>query len=251
MKNKRNLRERILDLLFPSKCMFCKREIRPTSDYKACDKCIASLPYTKNNGCFETAGYATYLISPLHYSKGVKNAIRDLKFNAKYENAALLSQLMISYIRNINEAKRADVIINVPLSPKKLLERGFNQTDLLAKPIAEAFGIFHMKDALKKIRETARQSSFSTLAERTQNIKDAFHCDSDLTGKTVLLVDDVYTSGMTIYHCAKELIACGAIKVIAVTAATAHKDIGISLHDYKAAHILFENSTKKQEAMAK
>lgn len=238
MKNKR-LKEKLLDLFYPPKCMFCKRSIDKYEDYKVCPHCLDNLPYSKNNGCFEVFGGASYLISPLHYTGIVKNALRDLKFRAKYENAALLSRLMINYVQSIDEAKSADAVVSVPLSKKSLLERGFNQTELLAEPLAKAFGIEFIKNALTKVRETKRQSSLSTFAERAQNVMGAFKCNHTLTGKTVLLVDDIYTSGMTAYHCSNELIKSGAEKVIVLTAANAHKDIGVSLHDYKSAHILF------------
>ncbi len=242
---KRKLSEKLLDIFYPPKCMFCKKNIAKYDEYKVCDRCLSRLPYTKNNGSFETFGSASYLISPLMYNSGVKNAIRDLKFRAKYENAALLSMLMISCLRNIDEVKAADAVVPVPLSKKSLLERGFNQTELLAEPIAKAFGIQLLKNALIKVHETKRQSSLSTFLERAQNIAGAYRCCVDFEGKTVLLVDDVYTSGMTVYHCAKELIKSGAKKVIAITAANAHKDIGMSLHDYKSAHILFGASPSK------
>ena len=242
MKHSGKTSKFLLDILYPPKCMFCKRDLHSYDKYKVCAKCISSLPYTANNGCFETFGGAAYLISPLFYKDGVKTAIKDLKFRSKYENAALLSHLMINCIKNNSEAMHADVITCVPLSKSSLLKRGFNQTELLAKPISTALGIKYAPDLLTKVRETKRQSSLTTLSERAENIAGAYKCNAKLDGKTVLLADDVYTSGMTMYHCSNELLRCGAKKVIALTCANAHKDTGVSLHDYKAAHILFSNT---------
>lgn len=239
MKDRRSVGKLLLGLLYPPKCMFCKRNIPVDYEENVCAECLGKLPYTQNDGCFEVFGGAEYLISPLYYRGYVKTAIRDMKFKAKHENAAVLSRIMLSYVQKIDEAMCADAVVNVPLSKRSLLERGFNQTELLAAPIAEKLGIRFLKDALVKTRETKRQSSLTTLAERMENIANAYECAETLDGMTILLVDDVYTSGMTVYHCADALLKGGAKKVIALTAANAHKDVGMSMHDYNSAHILF------------
>ena len=238
---RKNAFEYLIDIIYPAKCMFCKSHLGEHDEYGICGECLSGLPYTKNEGCFETIGGAAYLIAPLMYEGIVKNAIRDLKFRAKHENADALSMLICGYIRNNLQAMGADVIVNVPLSKKSLLRRGFNQTELIAQGISRRIGIKHDNEALIKVRETKRQSTLATFEQRAKNISGAYKCQKDMNGKTVLLVDDVYTSGATIYYCAQELIKNGASKVIAVVAANAHKDVGYSTHNYKASRLVFEN----------
>lgn len=230
----------ILNMLYPKRCMFCKEIIDFDSIYKSCGKCISSLPYTKNSGCFETLGGAQYLIAPLRYTGMVRRAIRDLKFHSKYDNATLLAQITAGYIRTNKDAMKSDLIINVPLSQKSLLRRGYNQTHLIASAISYHTGIEYIENALIKVRETKRQSSLITLYDRAINVENAYVCRADLSYKKILLVDDVYTSGMTVYSCANELIMAGASKVIAVAVATAHKSVGISEHNYKSSHVLIK-----------
>ncbi|MBE7026723.1 MAG: ComF family protein [Ruminococcaceae bacterium] len=230
----------ILNVVYPQKCMFCKNNIAENSQDHACGDCIAALPYTKNGGCFETFDKETYLISPLLYEGNVRRAVRDLKFKSKFENAQFLAMLMCGYLSENKQALGADVIVSVPLSKKSLLRRGFNQTELIASKIAAALGIRFDSDALIKVRETKRQSSLTTFAERAKNVLGAYRCVRDLSEKTVILVDDVYTSGMTIYNCARELKQCGAKKVIAITCANAHVQKGYSVHDYKASRLVFK-----------
>lgn len=89
------------------------------------------------------------------------------------------------------------------------------------------------------MRETKRQSSLRNFEARASNVLGAFSCTKDFSGKTVLLIDDIYTTGMTVYNCAKALSDAGAAKVIAATVANAHKEIGYSAHDYKGSRLVF------------
>lgn len=238
MKRRRNIIiEKLLNIIYPRKCMFCKRPISEDDEEGVCRVCLAELPYTKNGGCFETIGGASYLISPFMYEGGVRTAIRDLKFKSKTDNAVTLAMFMSGYAVNIDEIKNADLIVNVPLSKNSLMKRGFNQTKLMAEEISQRIGVPFDEKVLIKTRETRRQSSLSTFRERARNVLGAYECIGDVAGKIIVLIDDVYTSGMTVCNCANALLEEGAAKVIALTAANAHKDIGYSSHDYKPSHI--------------
>ena len=225
-------------MLYPPACIFCKRPLSPGDDEPVCKDCLAHLPYTKNHGCFEVFGGAAYLVAPFFYEGGVRRALHDLKFKSKYDNARVLAMFMAGYLENIAEAKSAGLVVAVPLSKKSYLKRGFNQTLLLARGICERLGLPLDEEALVKTRETKRQSSLKIFEDRAKNVHGAFTCTKDLSGKRVLLIDDIYTTGMTVYNCAKALTDAGAAKVIAVTAANAHKEIGYSTHDYKGSRVI-------------
>lgn len=132
---KNTMLSKMLDVLFPPVCMFCKHPLSPSDEDGMCKDCLGALPFTENHGCFEAFGGAAYLIAPFFYKDGAKTAIRDLKFRAKYTNAATLAGFIAGYLRNIPEAVSADVIIPVPLSKKSYAKRGFNQSELLGKEI--------------------------------------------------------------------------------------------------------------------
>ncbi len=222
--------------------MFCKSLINDKKNI-VCKKCLSTLPYTKNNGCFDAIG-ADYLISPLLYKGNAARAIRDLKFKSKFENADVFASLICGYVFENKQAMAADIIVNVPLSPKSLARRGFNQTTLIADRISKKLNIAFDEDVLIKTRETKRQSSLKTFSERAQNIHNVYECTKDMHGKSVLLVDDIYTSGMTVYDCTRALKQRGANAVIAVTVANAHKDAGFSNHDYVASRLVFNAKNK-------
>jgi ComF family protein len=126
---------------------------------------------------------------------------------------------MIKSIRNLNWT--LNLVTPVPLGLARFKERGYNQATLLARPIALYFGIPFSSKALKRMRETRSQVGL-TVGERQQNMADAFVAKSKLVqGKTVLLVDDVATSGATLNACAKALLDAGASSVYGFTLARA------------------------------
>ena len=100
----------------------------------------------------------------------------------------------------------ADVIAPVPLHPSRERERGYNQSELLAGEISKVDQAFQSKPAvLARTRNTPPQVSMSTPDERRQNVIGAFECVGDVTGKRVLLVDDVVTTGATVAECSAQL----------------------------------------------
>jgi len=114
-----------------------------------------------------------------------------------------------------------DAAVPVPLSIKGLRERGFNQALLLCRVISKSTKIPMVMDGLVKIRETKPQVGLSA-KERADNLKKAFGAKRDFKGLSVLLVDDVMTTGATVNECAKQLLKAGAKDVKAVTLARAN-----------------------------
>ena len=122
---------------------------------------------------------------------------------------------------------KADVLIPAPLGQKRLKERGYNQVALVARPLAYELGIVYAPNGLKKTRETRSQVGLSA-AERQANVAQAYQADpSVVKRKSVLLMDDVATTGSTIASCAESLLSAGAAEVYALTIARAlsHHDL--------------------------
>ena len=115
---------------------------------------------------------------------------------------------------------KTDVLVSVPLHPKKEKYRGFNQTHILCEKISEKTGLVFERRVLERKRETVAQSELNP-EERKVNLKDAFGVTGDVAGKRVLLVDDIFTTGTTCNECAKELYRAGAkeVMVFALSAA--------------------------------
>lgn len=130
---------------------------------------------------------------------------------------------------NIKDGKRWDLIMPVPLHADRLAERGYNQADLLARPLAAKLGISYDEESLVRIRYTDKQSH-RTRADRVRALENAFAISGDsqqsvnyrnsrLLGKKILLIDDIYTTGTTMDACAQVLIQAGAESVSCLTIA--------------------------------
>ena len=114
-----------------------------------------------------------------------------------------------------------DVVLPVPLGKKRLQERGYNQVALVARPLAFQLGLMYVPDALRKRRETRSQVGL-TLAQRSKNVHEAYEADPNvLKDKSVLIMDDVATTGSTISACTAALLAAGVKEVYVLTIARA------------------------------
>jgi ComF family protein len=114
-----------------------------------------------------------------------------------------------------------DVLIPVPLGKKRLKERGYNQVALVARPLAYQIGIRYEPDALWKTRETRSQVGL-TISQRSENVQNAYQADSTVVkDKSILIMDDVATTGSTISACTAALRSAGAQEVYVLTIARA------------------------------
>ena len=119
------------------------------------------------------------------------------------------------------------MIIPVPLGKKRLRERGYNQVALVAEPLAYEIGVSFSPKVLWKARETRSQVGLN-ISQRQKNVRDAYQAHADaVKGKSIILMDDVATTGSTIFACTDELMSAGAREVYALTIARAlsHHDL--------------------------
>jgi ComF family protein len=153
----------------------------------------------------------------------LRQAIHRLKYKGDLALGDVLSRPMIDSLRQWKW--QVDLVTPVPIGLARLAERGYNQAALLARPIAWGLGWPYHSDGLYRVRETRSQVGLS-LDERQQNVKDAFRARSKyVAGKSVLVVDDVTTSGATLKACAAALLEAGADQVYGLTLArTAMED---------------------------
>lgn len=110
----------VLDILFPPKCMFCGGSLPVLSKLLTCAECIKTLPFTKDNGCFEGIGDVSYVISPFFYAGPVKNAIKGYKFKSRRVYADSLAHFLGGYLSKIPDIKDVDLVTAVPLGKKTL-----------------------------------------------------------------------------------------------------------------------------------
>ncbi|MGZ3512977.1 MAG: ComF family protein [Thermodesulfobacteriota bacterium] len=158
------------------------------------------------------------------YEGSLQEAIHRWKYEGKTYLTPFFAQWMAEGLSRYWESDSFDLLIPVPLHPQRLRERGFNQALLLVKEISFRTGIPYGKTVLQKKRPTIPQVTLSGM-ERERGLRGAFHVTGGegLLGKSVLLVDDVYTTGATVNECSKVLRRGGAKRVDVLTLAHAIK----------------------------
>jgi ComF family protein len=150
-------------------------------------------------------------------------ALREALHRLKYQHDIALGESLSKHLIELyNQCKwEVDMIIPVPLSPQRRKERGYNQSGLLARPLAYAEGIPYRPSALRRTLEIRSQVGL-TLSERRANVHGAFSADpAAVRGKRVLVVDDVSTTGSTADACAQALRAAGSADIYVITLARA------------------------------
>ena len=228
----KQLSEGFLALLYPNLCLACGHSISPEQD-AICISCQYYLPQTnyhleKENpftdrfwGRFPLqTGTALY-----HFSKGgrVQQLIHNLKYQSKPEVGFRLGQILGNALRTRDHYRTIDLIIPVPLHPKKERQRGYNQSDTFARGLAETLEVPWNKKILIRTKSTTTQTKKSRL-ERLQNVQQVFDLRrSDLLrNQHVLLVDDVLTTGATLEACALKLLKVDGVRISLATIGIAH-----------------------------
>jgi ComF family protein len=148
------------------------------------------------------------------YREGARDLVISLKFRWETELAAPMAELMVARLRAAG-VPDLDAVLPVPLHPSRIRERGYNQSAFLADAVAKRLGLPTDHKALFRVRRTAPQALLGR-ADRQENIKDAFRANADLSGRRVLIVDDVMTTGATMGECARTCRQAGATRVHAL-----------------------------------
>ncbi len=200
---------------FPHLCLACRKE-PPIPDTSICVKCSYELTPTdfhqhEDNEFMERFWGRV----PLKYGAALyyfyKNtAVRQLTHQLKYSNSPKIGVELgerLGYFLKNTHFSEIDIIVPVPLHPKKLYERGYNQSSKIADGMSNVMNKRWSDDALIRTENTVSQTK-KTRLERFENVKNAFHIQRPemLKGKHILLVDDVLTTGATLEACALKLL---------------------------------------------
>ena len=207
----------LLDILFPPRCVFCRRFLKSGREL-ICDACSRSLPYTERGG-EKTGEFFSVCVAPLYYEGDVRESLLRFKFKDATGYSKAYGKLLADCIKE-NLAGRYDLISWVPLSRKRLKERGYDQAMLLA--LAAALELDDVAvSTLEKPVEAEKQSQMGSAEMRRANISGAYSAvDPELVdGKRILLIDDIVTTGSTLSECAKTLLAAGASEVLCAAVA--------------------------------
>ena len=221
--------ERVADLFFPRRCIGCGKY-----GYFLCDLCLLKLPrllppFCRKCGRSESGGSLCPtcwgwrsdidgIRSCFHFDGIIRRAVYELKYHGLKSISGSLAELMADYLQN--DFPPCEVLVPVPLHPKRLRQRGYNQSEILSRKLGELTGLPMDGDCLIRLKDSLPQARSKTVEERRRNVDSAFTCrDGRFTGKRVILVDDVCTSGSTLETCAEALKAAGAASVWGLTLA--------------------------------
>lgn len=210
-----NVMDMLLDLLFPRKCAFCRRLTQ--NGATVCPHCREKLPYT-NYAARQDFPNLDACYSPLYYTEEVRQSLLRYKFGGLRMYASVYGEYLAKCIDENRIS--CDSITWVPLSRMRLRRRGYDQARLLAEEVSRRLSI-PCFPALRKLRNNPRQSATGNAEKRRRNVKGVYAAlpDADLAGKTILLVDDIVTTGATLSEAASVLRKAGAASVIGLTLA--------------------------------
>ena len=213
------------EIVFPRKCIFCGSVIEEKKDIFACNECENRITPDEGGVCFEAQGEnAEYVISPFIYESDVRRAIISFKFSDMAFYGKTLAYFMNKALCEVLKYENFDFIIPVPMYKNNLKKRGYNQAAVLAENICVAAAEYDCENLIR-VKDSGAQS-MRTAIERADALKDCFVCICGVEGKNILLVDDVYTTGATINHCARTLKNMGAARVVGLTCAKRNTENG-------------------------
>lgn len=238
----------LVDWLYPPRCRACAERIHGRDGEYFCAGCwqqirlvshplckICGRPFADASGDDHTCGIClehaprfaaarAWACYPREDSAEhpLRQVVQKYKYGRKVSLGKPLGRLMARGCEEFLSEFRADLIVPVPLHAKRLRWRGFNQSLLLARQVSRAYGVPIDPFVLQRRKETAAQTQLPE-DDRRRNVRGAFalHPDKSVKDKTVLLVDDVYTSGATVNECSRTLKRAGAKEVYVVTLARA------------------------------
>jgi ComF family protein len=219
----------LLELVYPDCCQGCREPLVEGEVY-LCMHCESELPLVQDpnpsNGVMHKIFYGRLPVqkgaSFVYFRKGdiVQELMHAIKYKGHQQLARWMGARMGRYFQETGQFMDVDFLIPVPLHPKKRRVRGFNQSEELAIGLGEALGISVNTDLVLRNKFTETQTKKGRFA-RWQNVATVFDCPADVfSGKHLLLVDDVITTGATLEACAWPLIRSGA-RVSMVTLALA------------------------------
>lgn len=192
-------------------CLACGRFFEGAGESHLCGDCLGQAPpFTRHRSCAKYEGV-------------VKEVILLFKYRGNEILGKYLADLVFRSLGGEDDLwDGVEAIVPVPLHPKKLKKRGYNQAAVLARRLAGLKGIDLVENRLLKVRNNPAQTSLDA-AEREDNVRGAYRVKKadSLKGRVVLLVDDVFTTGATIGECSRALKRAGVREVRAVTVAQA------------------------------
>lgn len=220
-------------IIWPERCIFCDRVIT-YNEKSVCKSCESKLPYITGKtcaacgcekqycGCGGNIMYYDRFTAPFYYENEVRTSLHDFKFRENDMNAEYYAKYIYDNIRERFADERFDFIASVPMYYKDRRKRGYDQSELLASHLSKRLGVPYRKKLIVKIYPTEKQRDQSYLG-RSGNVLGVFDVKENIDGSSVLLIDDIRTTGSTLSECGKMLYLKGAKRVCCAAVAAGKK----------------------------
>jgi len=209
-----------LDWIYPPECAACGEP-----GYRVCPECLQKIQFTEHTTksksdrsfCDNQNCGLVERVFLAEYEGVIRECIHALKYDHNLSLGEFFSPWMGDLVKAMNWV--ADLVVPVPLSDERVRMRGYNQSELLARPLALHLGVRYLPICVSRIRNTPSQVGLSA-SERRTNVAGAFRAIHELVkGKRILLVDDVSTTGATLAACSDAVLSAGAGMVYCITLA--------------------------------
>ncbi len=214
------MRSRLLELIYPRKCVFCtcflKRE-----ETDLCTGCRTRLPYCEDQR--RSIPYSAKSVSVFYYEGDVREAVLRYKFGGQMHYSHAFGRLIAMQVRQ--HLPEFDLICHVPVSRARRRARGYDQAKRLADAVGAELGN-RPRRILKKLRNNPAQSGLQRPEQRRANVLGVYAVPDReaVRGKTILLIDDVMTTGATLSECCRTLLDAGAAQVYCAVLARSHRN---------------------------
>jgi ComF family protein len=223
-----NCWEQALDLVFPPLCVGCRRIGRWICPHcwphvawlydRTCGMCGVPSGSNPCLRCHTPSSPIRTVVAVAEFADDAREAVHALKYEGRHAISGMMGRLMASTARDIE----AQAVVPLSLHASRRRERGYDQARLLAKAVAVELQVPYRKDGVERIRKTRQQATLSA-DDRRANVQGAFRSRLHLQGQTVLLVDDVCTTGATLESAAHALRDVGAGQIVGLVFAVAER----------------------------
>lgn len=226
------------DILYPRRCAMCDKPLKKSEPY-VCEKCSGKVRFISGKTCIKCgrkmsdgAGRMCHecinadhsfdeAFAPFIYEGDIRESIARFKYRGRAEYATFYARCMYEYGKNRIKNWHADVLVPVPIHKSRLAKRGYNQADLIARELARLTGIPVTGDLIERVKKTEAQKELNAV-QRKNNLRGAFaYKTGKLVPETVIIVDDIFTTGSTVNAVSRILKEYGAKRVYAACVSAA------------------------------
>ena len=206
----------ILDLIYRKKCYFCNNS---KYSLKMCPNCYEKLEFAEFNANRIINGVDVFCAGI--YTKELQKLIRGLKYHRQKDLAYFQAKFMYDYFKNIDIFQNKDFeVIPVPLHSKRIKQRKYNHMELVSEEFSKLGGFELNIELIKRIKDTKAQYKLNR-TQRLENLSNAFEVNKEkYKGKTLLIIDDICTTGSTFEEMIKELNKAGIIDIVCFATST-------------------------------